>query len=468
MSSIIQIKRRLDPASGATGAPGGNGVEGELAINAAGTGTPELYFFGGDPAAPAPANRGWMRVNPAPTISVVSKTIAGTGTPAADGNSAAAAAGAWPWVVNAGEVPIVTHDGIAYAFTGGAGTWGSTSGGTALTAGMFTSLGAAPADPQVVDLTAQNAAADPGAAWTAAAATATSSVVFAAWRSGTYLLTNTAAPGTGANWRLIAENSRPQVVDLSAQAASANVGAAWGAAANNVQSAVVIAQFKGTNYLLTSPLSPNLEASWTPLSQDVDAEVVDWSALAGSPADFAAAYPAWGNTFDAAVSIVQWSDSRYYLLVDKANPGANGSYVAISPAVPAALTYRGNVDVEAAYSGAVTASWGVGDFGVVASSTPADPAGTSVTPGAGWPFVGATGNLEVGDLILWDGTNLHVTPMETSLSAYLPLAGGKMADGATVTFDTTTAAGGAGAATQTVIDGAGGLVDNVVVDAGSY
>jgi hypothetical protein len=248
------------------------------------------------------------------------------------------------------------------------------------------------------------------------------------------------------------------------------VGAAWGAATNNVQSAVVIAQFKGTNYILTSPLSPNLEASWTPLSQDVDAEVVDWSALAGSPANFAAAYPIWtggGNAFAAAVSIVRWSDSRYYLLVDKANPGANGSYVAISSAVPAALTYRGNVDVQAAYTAAATAGWQTGDFGVV-TNTAGDATGTSVTPGAGWPFVGATGNLEVGDLMLWDGTNLHITPMDTSLSAYLALSGGTMADGAAITFDTTTAAAGAGAATQTVIDGAGGLVDNVVLDAGAF
>ncbi len=57
---------------------------------------------------------------------------------------------------------------------------------------------------------------------------------------------------------------------------------------------------------------------------------------------------------------------------------------------------------------------------------------------------------------------------EGSGGLHLPLAGGTMADGAGVTFDTTTAQGGGGAATQTIIDGDGGTIDNVVLDGGTF
>jgi hypothetical protein len=439
--------------------------EGELAVDASGAGTPRLYFFGGNTTTgAAPANKGWMELNPAPSISVVSKTIGGAGSPAADGNSAAALAGAWPWTVNAGEVPIVTHNGIAYAFTGGPGNWGTTSGGTALTAGMFTSLGAAPADPEYFDLSAHNALADVGAAWAAAGNTAASSVVFALWKGGVHILTNTAAPGTGANWRKISETSVPQYVDLSAQSASADVGAAWTANGATVNSSTVIANWKGGNYVLTTPTAPGTGTSWTPLSQQVDSEVVDWTALAGNPTTLAAAYAAWngaGNDFSAAMSIVQFSDDKFYLLVDTANPGATASYVAITPDIPSPVTYRGNLDVTAAYTAPGTA-WQAGDFGTVAATG---------TPHATWGTVGvpAANPLTAGDILIWDGTRFWVVPQELDLSAYLPLAGGTMADGAAIAFDTTTAQGGAGgAASQTIIDGDGGTIDNVVIDGGAY
>jgi hypothetical protein len=194
MASRVQLLRRV---GGIQQTPAGGGLEGELALyfpGAAGqTAKPTLYGFDGG---------GWRIVNPDPNISVVAKTINGTADPAADGNAAAAGPG-WPWVVNAGEVPIVTHDGSAYAFTGGAGSWGTTSGGTALGAGMFTALGAASQPPQVFDLTAQNAAADLGAAWNASGNTATSTTVLAAWNGAVHILVNTAAPGTAGSWQQI-------------------------------------------------------------------------------------------------------------------------------------------------------------------------------------------------------------------------------------------------------------------------
>jgi hypothetical protein len=350
MSSIIQVKRRFTAPAQAPDELGAR--EGELAVDASGTNTPRLYFFGGNTATgTAPTNRGWLLLNPAPSISVVSKTIAGTGTPAVDGNNAAPLANFWPWVVHAGEVPIVTHDNIAYAFTGGPGSWGSTSGGAALTAGMFTSLGAAPADPQYFDLSAENAQANIGDAWNAVGNTAASSVIFALWKGAIHVLTNTAAPGTGGSWRKLAENSLPQSVDLSAQTAATNLGDAWNASGATVGSSVVIAKWKGVNYVLTTPTAPGTTGSWTPLSQDVTTQVADWTALTGNPTTLVAAYSAWsgaGNTFTAAIPIVKFSDGKFYLVIDKANPGSTGSYVAITPDIPSAVTYRGNLDITAA------------------------------------------------------------------------------------------------------------------------
>lgn len=51
---------------------------------------------------------------------------------------------------------------------------------------------------------------------------------------------------------------------------------------------------------------------------------------------------------------------------------------------------------------------------------------------------------------------------------YIPLSGGVMADGASITFDTTTAQAGPGADAIAVIDGDGGRLDNVVIDEGTF
>ena len=418
MTSIVQSKRRL---TGAAGSPGNAGFfEGELFVNMQDATSPELWAFGGHPATgTAPANKGWMRLNPDPNISVVSKTIAGTTDPATDGNAAAAAAGAWPWVVTAGQVPIVTHDGTAYAFTGGAGNWGTTSGGTALTAGMFTPLGASAGAPQVIDLTPQNppTSANIGAAYTAVGTAATGSPTLASWNGKVHLLTNPAAPGTA--------------------------------------------------------------ASWTAISQAVTTEVVDWTALTGSPTTLAGAYAAWHGgagapDFAASISFVRFgAPEQTYVLVNPVNPGATASYAAVTQPMPSALQYRGNVDVIAAYA-APAPAWNVGDFATVQTTTTGNIH-------ASWAAIGIpnTSDLHAGDLMIWDGSKFHVVVNEVDLGAYLPLAGGTMTDTAEIIFDTTTAqasaagtGGGntaaAGARTQTIIDGDGGLVDNVVIDCGVF
>ena len=72
-------------------------------------------------------------------IKSVSIPIATPGAPnlVTDANAANA------WTVVPGELAIISHDGSAYVFSGGPGTYGS--GGTPTTAGMFTGLGSATA-----------------------------------------------------------------------------------------------------------------------------------------------------------------------------------------------------------------------------------------------------------------------------------------------------------------------------------
>jgi hypothetical protein len=142
MANTFKIKRRAGtPAN--PGAPAALAA-GEIAVNfgghLAGQTRPSLYV--GDETGTV---RVLLHQGDLASVSVTSKVIPGTGAgPNVDGNAQVAAPG-WPWAVAAGEVPVVTHNGTAYMFTGGAGSYGTTAGGTALTAGMFTSLGAAPA-----------------------------------------------------------------------------------------------------------------------------------------------------------------------------------------------------------------------------------------------------------------------------------------------------------------------------------
>lgn len=414
MASIIKILRRFQAPAGAP--PEAGRQEGELFANLQGT-RPELWVFGGNSTSgTAPANKGWMRINDDPTIAVVSKSIAGTANPAADGNAQAAATNVWPWVVNAGEVPIVTHNGTSYAFTGGVGSWGTTSGGTALTAGMFTALGAAPGAPEVYDWSARGEA-DLGAAYTAAGVTFGTGLVVVQWKDGqTYVLTNPAAPGTAASYTAVATSSPDQPITVVDWTGAAYTGAATIDAAYNV-----------------------------------------WAAAATT------------NRFNSAdVTIVRYgSPAANYLVTNPAAPTNANSYFEMHHPVQS-LAFTASYDITAAFDPAAMTPANIGDFGIVSTS------GTLIdnAPGDQWPIRGATpgtSTFSQGDMLIWDGSEFIALASEMDLSAYLPLAGGTMTDTATVTF---AVPAGAAPATPTVrIDGgdpAKSSLDNFMLDAGVF
>ena len=66
-------------------------------------------------------------------------------------------------------------------------------------------------------------------------------------------------------------------------------------------------------------------------------------------------------------------------------------------------------------------------------------------------------------MVIFDGTNYHLVPNDVDLSAYLPLAGTTAMTGNIVW----SGASGAKAGTN-IVDGKGGTLDNVVVDAGTF
>lgn len=140
MVNILQIKRRAASLNN----PGPPLIlnDGEMAVNFAGDQTgddkPSLYVGDVD---------GMVHLlvsgSSSDKLNITAKYIPGEGDdPSADGNAQSPADGEWPWVVAEGELPIVTWNGQTFIFTGGAGTWGTFSGGDALGPDMFVPLGA--------------------------------------------------------------------------------------------------------------------------------------------------------------------------------------------------------------------------------------------------------------------------------------------------------------------------------------
>ena len=426
MASQVKIKRRI---GGTQAAPTGANIEGDVAAffpGAAGDATkPTLYLNDGG---------GWRIANPDPNVTVsnwnIPQPAGGWGANAETDINALAA----PRTVAKGEIVIVSWNGNAYAFTGGAGNWGATGAGTPgtqVTAAMLTPLGAAPPDPNTVDFSAHNTAADIGAAYTA-------------WNT-----VNTAT--------------------------------------NVLTSGVNLAAWNGQVYILTDTANPGTAASWTPISQTIKSEVVDFTGMAAGisgAADVGAAYTAWNTgagtpDYNSNVTIVKFGDpAEFYILTDPANPGAAASYDKISPPTIDAVTFRAALDVTTALPDTLPYDgWNVGDFAIIQKSGAVDT--TDNAGGTSWDAVllGAAASVNQGDILLWDGSAFHVLALETDLTAYLARSGGSMTDGAKVTFDTTTAAAlpattpaeiATKEAAMVIIDGAGGSLDNCVLDCGTY
>lgn len=436
----IQIKRRFE---GAGGPPQEGGMrEGELAVNVALT-VPELWFFAGSRSeGVAPANKGWLRLNPTTSVEVSRWKIGGTARVDQDANDRTQSP--MPFIVEPGELPIVVHNGQAYVFTGGTGAWGDPMIGhtppvTPVTAAMFTPLGNTftlgfkdfDLDPRVTAA----APADVGAAYVAAA-------------GGGFAYTHT----------------------------------------------FEVVQFGGEQFFVVDQTTPDNMNSYLRVRARVrPPSVLDLThvALAGGalPADIGAAYARWsapgqagaGHILAPVTLATFGSPPKAYILTDPTQPALAAGWTVLPQASVDAVGFRATLDISHPYPDAPAGgldnrpnAWGKGEFALVAATGLVD--GTPSADGRSWADFGLNAGLHLkqGDMLIWDGTNLVPIASESDMSAYLPTAGGVMMDGAKIEFDTTTAelpvAGGGlgGAENLVVIDAKGGRIDRAVLDLGTF
>ena len=410
MSSSIQVKRRI---GGAQAAPTGTNIEGELVLYfpgaAGGVARPTLYANDGG---------GFRTVNPETHVGVQNLIVPS----AAAGNTLSQDIAAMAMTtLNHDSVVLFNWGGGSFLYTGNADSIGT--GTPVVPTSDYVAVGASPKDTQILDWTGR-VEADLGAAyvaWNAGAGNPdyTGDPVFIEWKDHQlYALTDAANPGTSTSYTAVAAaTSDPQVADFTA--------------------------VPGANS------APDIGAAYT-------------------------AFLAAGQTLDvtAGATVAKWGATApaFYVLTDSTAPAVAGNWSKVSPDAVAALDFKAAVDVtQARMDDADPTSpsgWPSGSFALIAAS-----GATSAGANAGgntWADIGVPPTINQGDLMIWDGATFHILALETDLSAYLQLAGGTMADGAGIIFDTTTATAGAGAATVVVIDGNGGSLKDVVLDAGTY
>ena len=223
------------------------------------------------------------------------------------------------------------------------------------------------------------------------------------------------------------------------------LGAAWTAFTPKPADPIIIASFAGSAYVKTG--SGGVDADWTGLGSSTSFATAGDIHTGTDTAKALNSAVLRGETLNTpSAGTASAADADKLLRLD-ANGQLDDKFL---KAVPTKV--RGGLDVTAA----------------MVAPTPAYTSGDIV-------FANADGNIDAswtgtsgqavksGDALLFDGTNWHHIPNSTDLNAYLALAGGTMADGAVITFDTTT--GGAG---TVILDGKNGKLKDVQVDAGNY
>ena len=262
----------------------------------------------------------------------------------------------------------------------------------------------------------------------------------------------------GTAWRTVNPDVTISTQSVNLGSTGTSIGAAYttwsGTPGNTLTGNVVIATFgsPAQAYVLTNAAAPGTDASWTSLGGAVafasatdihggtdTTKALNSAVLRGEALNAPSGASASATDADKLIRLnaAGQIDSKFMPAVASSVKGA----VDPTAAIPAGTTYGSGDIVFANKAGTVNAA-----------------------------YTGAAGTtIKSGDALLFDGTNWHEIPNEVDLSAYLALAGGTMADGASITFDTTTAAGTAGGASSlTIIDGKGGAVKDVVCDCGTY
>jgi hypothetical protein len=502
MASTVKIKRHI---GGTQTAPSGTSTvanEGELAVwfpgAAGGTATPTLYANDGG---------GWRIVNPpaaAPTVGTPTLNSATTGTKTGIG-------AAWNGFTPKPTDPIIiaAYNGGAYLKSGsgtndgdwtslGSATQFATAGdihtgtdttkainsavlrGEAINAPSTGSANAADADRmvrlgptgelhkefipylqvQTEDLTAQNAAVDIGAAWTASGKTvSTKDLVVAEWGNPkqSYILIDKTAPGNKGSWQSIG-GSVPFAT--AAEVAAGTVANKAIDPAALMDPAVVIQAPTGgagavagdAKKLIALDANGQIASAFLPPDPFATPAEIKGGSVTNKAIDPAGLHDATVSVAAPTGGTASNTDADKLLRLDSGGK-VDAKFLPAQPTI-----FRGSVDATAGF--AQPSTGGNYQTGDMVFSNAAGQIG------AGW--TGLTGNVAVGDVLVFDGTNWHLLENNTDLNAYLKLSGGTMADGGTITFDTTTATAGAGAATQVSLDGAGSSIDNFVIDCGGF
>jgi hypothetical protein len=255
----------------------------------------------------------------------------------------------------------------------------------------------------------------------------------------------------GGGWRTVNPSVTVNTQAITLPAAG-DIGAAYTAwavtPANTLTGNIVIATF-GTPaqaYVLTNPGAPAAAASWTSL---------------GGAVSFASANEIHAGT-DATKAI------NSLILRGETLAAPTGTVAAAVDADRIVrLNQNGQVDPKFLPAAPTSVRPAIDPTVALVQPNPAYAKGDMVfTNKSGTvhtDYTGAAGTaVKSGDSMLFDGTNWHVIPNETDLEAYVPLAG--TSPGKVVTGAINWAAGQTG----TILDGQGGVIDNVTVDGGGY
>ena len=253
----------------------------------------------------------------------------------------------------------------------------------------------------------------------------------------------------GTSW-LLANPQTPVTVgttDLGAGATpgvATGIGAAWTAKAGKPTGSIIIVSYGGSAYVKTG--SGGADGDWTSLgsatqfASDAEIKTGTNAAKAINPKGLASFFKATPNATPA-------NDAGYAVTLDgngKINPG----FLTIK-----GLQYRGNLDLVTAYT--AIAGIQIGDFGT---------ASTAGKSHASWTGIAANTQVEIGDLVIWDGTGWHLVEHAIDTSAYLPFGGGTMVADAKIDWP--------GAATaeagKVLLDLKGGTIDQALIDCGTY
>ena len=150
----------------------------------------------------------------------------------------------------------------------------------------------------------------------------------------------------------------------------------------------------------------------------------------------------------AAPTATQANDHDYLVRLD-ANGQIDAGFLSVK-----GLSYRGNMDLRATYAAPVGLA--TGDFGTVSDKGAAH---------ASWPGFTGGESVEVGDLVIFDGTNWHLVQHGLDTTAYVAKSG------ANAIINDMTMTWAAPATLTTIIDGGDptkSQISNVLLDCGGF